>query len=60
MENLKQLILEFAKKECWSLPLHPEKVSTSVNPYREAYLDEHYPGIRDNEYQKPTSENKKP
>jgi len=24
-----------------------------VNPYREEYLDEHYPGIRENEYKKP-------
>ena len=46
----------YYKKECWSLPLHPEKAPTGVNPYREAYLDEHYPGIRENEYQKPSAD----
>ena len=40
----------YYKRECWSLPLHPEKPSDGVNPYREAYLDEHFPGIRENEY----------
>lgn len=45
----------YYKKECWSLPLHPETVSTGVNPYREAYLDEHYPGIRENEYKTPAA-----
>ena len=43
----------YYKRECWSLPLHPEKPSTGVNPYREEYLDKHYPGIRENEYEKP-------
>ena len=42
----------YYKKELWSLPLQPDTVSTGVNPYREAYLDAHYPGIRENEYQK--------
>ena len=28
----------------------PEKVSTGVNPFREAVLDERYPGIRKGEY----------
>ena len=45
----------YYKKELWTLPLHPETVSNGVNPYREAYLDTHYPGIRENEYQKPSS-----
>lgn len=40
----------FYKKESWLLPNQPEKVSTGVNPYREAFLDEQYPGIRKNEY----------
>ena len=43
----------YYKRECWSLPLHPEKPSDGVNPYREAYLDENFPGIRENEYKKP-------
>ena len=40
----------YFKRERWALPLHPEKHPEGVNPYREAYLDEHYPGIRENEY----------
>ena len=43
----------FYKKESWLLPNKPETVSDGVNPYREAYLDEKYPGIRDGEYKKP-------
>ena len=43
----------YYKKELWSLPLNPENPSRGVNPYREDYLDEHYPGIRENEYEKP-------
>lgn len=46
---------QFYKKPSWLLPNKPEKVSTGVNPYREAYLDEKYPGIRENEYEKPNS-----
>ena len=42
----------FYKKESWSLENKPEKVSDGVNPYREAYLDQKYPGIRENEYKK--------
>ena len=37
------------------MPLQPETVSDGVNPYREAYLDKNYPGIRENEYKKPNS-----
>ena len=33
-----------------------EQVSAGVNPYREAYLDAHYPGIRENEYKMATAE----
>ncbi len=40
----------FFKKPSWLLPNKPETVSTGVNPYREKYLDETYPGIRENEY----------
>ncbi len=40
----------FYKKESWLLPNAPETVSRGVNPYREAYLDEKYPGIREGEY----------
>ena len=43
---------KFYKKESWLLPNKPEIVSDGVNPYREAYLDEKYPGIRENEYKK--------
>ena len=42
----------FYYKPSWSHPNAPEKVSDGVNPYREEYLDEHYPGIRENEYKK--------
>ena len=42
----------FYHKRSWLLSNTPEKVSKGVNPYREDYLDEHYPGIRKNEYQK--------
>lgn len=45
---------KYYKKESWKLPLHPETVPKGVNPYREEYLDKHYPGIRKNEYEKPT------
>jgi hypothetical protein len=45
----------YYKKELWSLPLHPETAPTGVNPYREAHLDQHYPGIRENEYTKPAA-----
>lgn len=45
----------FYKKEGWSLPNKPVCPSTGVNPYREAYLDAKYPGIRENEYEKPNS-----
>ena len=40
----------FFRKPMWLLPNQPETVSPGVNPYREAYLDEKYPGIRKNEY----------
>ena len=46
----------YYKKESWSLPLHPETAPTGVNPYREDFLDKHYPGIRKNEYQAPNVE----
>ena len=42
----------FYKKDSWLLPNQPETVSKGVNPYREEYLDEKYPGIRENEYEK--------
>jgi ferredoxin len=40
----------YFKKPSWKLPLHPESEPTGVNPYREEFLDTHYPGIRENEY----------
>ena len=46
----------YYKKESWALPLHPETAPTGVNPYREDFLDKHYPGIRKNEYQAPNVE----
>ena len=42
----------FYYKKSWLLPNNPETVSPGVNPYRENYLDEKYPGIRKNEYKK--------
>ncbi len=42
----------FYYKKSWLLSNKPEKVSPGVNPYREDYLDEKYPGIRKNEYVK--------
>ncbi len=42
----------FYYKDSWSLPNKPETVSDGVNPYREAYLDEKYPDIREGEYRK--------
>ena len=43
----------YFKRERWAQPLHPEKEPNGVTPYREEYLDEHYPCIRKNEYKKP-------
>lgn len=43
----------FYRKESWSLPNKPEKIADGVNPFREEFLDEKYPGIRKNEYKKP-------
>lgn len=51
---------DFYKKESWLLPHKPETVSSGVNPYREAYLDEKYPGIRKNEYVKADQKEEKP
>ena len=42
----------FYRKKSWSLPNKPLTVSDGVNPYREKFLDEKYPGIRENEYKK--------
>ena len=42
----------FYYKKGWTLSNTPEVVSEGVNPYREEYLDEKYPGIRENEYKK--------
>lgn len=49
----------YYKKKPWTLPLEPESEPTGVNPYREEFLDKHYPGIRENEYQCPTAKPKK-
>lgn len=45
----------YYKKPSWLLSGKPEAVSTGVNPYREKFLDENYPHIRDGEYKKPGS-----
>ena len=50
---------QFYKKPSWLLPNTPEVISKGVNPYREAYLDKHYPGTRKNEYVKCSPEDKK-
>lgn len=42
----------FYRKPEWTLPVGPVAISEGVNPFREAYLDERYPGIRQNEYKK--------
>lgn len=42
----------FYYKKSWTLSNQPETVSDGVNPYREEFLDENYPGIRANEYKK--------
>lgn len=43
---------KFYKRPSWLLPNQPEKVSEGVNPYREEFLDAHYPELRENEYKK--------
>jgi len=47
---------QFYKKPSWTLSNTPEKVSDGVNPYREEFLDKHYPGIREGEYKKTDNE----
>lgn len=41
---------KFYKKKSWLMPNKPEKVTEGVNPFRDKWLDEKYPGIRKNEY----------
>lgn len=43
---------KFYEKDSWLLPNKPVEISTGVNPFREKYLDEKFPGIRKNEYVK--------
>ena len=43
---------KFYKKPSWSLSNQPEKLPDGVNPFREEYLDQKYPGIRQNEYKR--------
>ena len=43
----------FIRKPQWSLKNGPDRIPEGVNPYREKYLDENYPGIRENEYRRP-------
>jgi ferredoxin len=40
----------FYNKQSWLLSNKPDKVVKGINPWREKYLDEKYPGIRTNEY----------
>ena len=42
----------FYRKKSWSIPNKPEVLPRGVNPYREQMLDEKYPGIRENEYER--------
>ncbi len=44
----------FYHKKSWKLKNgpRPEEISKGLNPYREDFLDEKYPGIRENEYVK--------
>jgi len=39
----------FYRKKSWLLPNKPEKVVPGINPFRDRYLDKHYPGSRKNE-----------
>lgn len=48
----------FYRKKSWLLPHHPTEIPKGVNPYREEYLDQNYPGIRQNEYEKTDAEKK--
>jgi ferredoxin len=43
---------EFYKKPSWLLPNKPTTLPKSVNPFRQEYLDEKYPGITEGEYRR--------
>ena len=43
---------QFYKKPSWTISNKPDSLPQGVNPYREKYLDEKYPGIRENEYER--------
>lgn len=43
----------FYRKKSWLLPNQPTEVSRGVNPFREEFIDENYPGLRENEYERP-------
>ena len=43
---------QFYKKPSWLLSNKPDTLPMGVNPYREELLDEKYPGIRKNEYER--------
>lgn len=40
----------FYKKKSWLLPIEKQEQKGRINPWREEYLDKHYPGIREGEY----------
>lgn len=41
----------FMRKKEWAIPNKVEKPRQDVNPFRDRFLDEKYPGIRKNEYE---------
>lgn len=45
----------FYKKKSWLMDNNPDpdKIDRGVNPFREKWLDKHYPGLRNNEYDAP-------
>ncbi len=47
---------KFRYKPDWMMSCEPEEHVGTINPFREEYLDEHYPGLRDNEQEKTTWE----
>ena len=41
---------KFYNKKSWIIPNERQEEKGKINPWREEWLDEHYPGIRKNEY----------
>ncbi|HOB37241.1 MAG: hypothetical protein GX172_00865 [Clostridiales bacterium] len=40
---------DFYRKKPWKLENQPEKIEKGINPFRNKWLDKHYPGVRKNE-----------